>query len=329
VCYLEGKKTKIVIFMRHGESDWNYIFNKNKLLLLPRLVMGFIREACYFMFNERSVFIDSCLDDEGVHQANELKKFLWPSNITRVPGKSGVKDTLIQALKGEEGAISSVLVCSNLRRAIETGCIALWPRLSKKKPQDKTQERIQLHSALQEVTRNVDTNSLLTAKGQYPDSSVVEKSCPGFDSRKYLDVNSNSIVNKTISRRAHHSLEEFAGWCFERDEDIIVVSAGHSIWFRRFFAAFLPDKQDENHYAKKQKMKNCSVVAFNLTKGVRPGSAEEGYRIEKESITSLYLGFEKHSEETPNQLQLPIKKDDSANGEQASKSWFGFGWGKK
>merc|ERR1719162_1846543 len=35
-------ESKIIIFVRHGESDWNYIFNKNKLLLLPRLIMGAI-----------------------------------------------------------------------------------------------------------------------------------------------------------------------------------------------------------------------------------------------------------------------------------------------
>ena len=32
-----NKRTKKIIFIRHGESGWNEIFNKSKLLLLPRL----------------------------------------------------------------------------------------------------------------------------------------------------------------------------------------------------------------------------------------------------------------------------------------------------
>jgi len=303
----DGKQQKIVIFIRHGESDWNQIFNKNKLLLLPRLILGLIREACCFMFDD-SVFIDSGLNREGVQQAKDLQRHLWPPTARAPKGNNELEKQLFAALRGDEGAMSSVLVCSNLRRAVQTGCIALWPRLQKQKSQ-----KIQLHAALQEVTRNVDTNSLLTEQGQLPETGLIEKYCPAFDAKKHLDVHSNRTVNKKLSRRALGSLEEFAGWCFSREEDVIIVSAGHSIWFKRFFEVFLPGKDDKNHYAKKKKMKNCSVVAFNLTKGVRSRqSQEEGYRIEKDSITSLYLGFDKHKEGTPNRLQLPTKTDDDA-----------------
>merc|ERR1712072_692416 len=107
------------------------------------------------------------------------------------------------------------MVCSNLRRAIQTGCIALWPRLL------KTRNKIHVHNALQEGTRNVDTNSLLS-NGQFPDTAIIESCCPEFEANKYLDVTSNKVGNKGRKRRAYESMEEFAGWCFQRDEDIII-----------------------------------------------------------------------------------------------------------
>jgi broad specificity phosphatase PhoE len=282
-----------VIFIRHGESDWNLIFNKNKLLLLPRLIWGLIREACNYMF-DNSVFIDSPLSSEGVRQATDLQKALFDTSRRDRPK---LEQELINALRGEEGSLSSVLVCSNLRRAVQTGCIALWPRIADMNNGKSKPERILLHNALQEVTRNVDTHSLLTAKGQCPDTAVVKKVYPTFSAQKYLDVNPGdwNIANKKLSRRAHKSMEEFASWCFAREEDIIIVSAGHSIWFKKFFALYLPDKSDKEFFAKKRKMKNCAVVAFNLSEGER-SDGSTGYRIEKDSITSLHLGFDKQKD---------------------------------
>ena len=54
------RRYKTIVFIRHGESDWNEIFNKSKLLLFTRLIRGLFREAMLFM-SDHSVFIDSPL----------------------------------------------------------------------------------------------------------------------------------------------------------------------------------------------------------------------------------------------------------------------------
>merc|ERR1719329_303347 len=73
-------KTKTIIFIRHGESEWNEIFNKNKLLLLPRLLMGLLREALMFTVPDDSVFIDSGLSKAGIKRAKKLQDMLQSHN---------------------------------------------------------------------------------------------------------------------------------------------------------------------------------------------------------------------------------------------------------
>ena len=46
---------KQIIFICHGESDWNEIFNKEKLLLLPRLFFGILRECTKCLNSQDSV----------------------------------------------------------------------------------------------------------------------------------------------------------------------------------------------------------------------------------------------------------------------------------
>ena len=57
----------------------------------------------------------------------------------------------MNVLAGRGG--KSVVVTSNLQRAIETAAIALWGRLQ------RTGEQVHVLSDLQEVSRNVDTMS--------------------------------------------------------------------------------------------------------------------------------------------------------------------------
>lgn len=143
---------KTVIFIRHGESDWNEIFNKNKLLLLPRLIWGIVREVLYLP-TSHSVFIDSPLSKEGIGQAIGLRSMLRKHKASG-GGKNQRLDKLVATMNSEPEGMSSLLVSSNLRRAINTGCIAMWTRLM------KTKERIILLDSLQEMSRNVDTNAL-------------------------------------------------------------------------------------------------------------------------------------------------------------------------
>lgn len=61
------KRVKLV-FIRHGESDWNAVFNVGSKLTLPiRFARGLISEAL-MVFDQDSLFIDSPLSDIGIQQ---------------------------------------------------------------------------------------------------------------------------------------------------------------------------------------------------------------------------------------------------------------------
>merc|ERR1712204_108880 len=103
-------------------------------------------------------------------------------------------------------------------------------------------------------------------------------------------------------------MDEFAGWCFNRPEPVIIVTASHSLWARNFFKIYLPKSSE--HVAKVHKMVNCSTVAFTIEKGVMSYDSNQiGYRVDETSITPMYLGFEKVKCEMkePSKLKLPTK----------------------
>ncbi len=192
---VQPPRRKTIIFIRHGESDWNEIFNKNKLLLLPRLVWGVVRELLYIP-TSHSVFIDSPLSKHGIGQAASLRSFLsnYSANRDKQRANGGGApedeetrrlDTLVATMNGEPNGMPSVVVTSNLRRAIDTGCVALWNRIR------KTKEKIILLESLQEMSRNVDTNALAGAH-EYPETSVVQKALgPSFSPAAFLDAGQN------------------------------------------------------------------------------------------------------------------------------------------
>ena len=63
-----------IIWIRHGESNWNEIFNKSPMLLMPvRLLRGMFTEA---LMVADSIFFDSPLCKEGVEQAESLLHYL-------------------------------------------------------------------------------------------------------------------------------------------------------------------------------------------------------------------------------------------------------------
>lgn len=80
-------------------------------------------------------------------------------------------------------------------------------------------------------------------------------------------------------------IREFVRWTFSQEETKIVVS-GHSLYFRWFFRMHLP--HGLQHVAKKKKISNGGVVAFDLVQ-----DSEGRTMILPASITSVYLGFAK------------------------------------
>ena len=102
-----------------------------------------------------SSFLDSPLNIEGFEQAQELSRFLQKPSLSVALSK---EQQLISNIQSQSN-VSSVIVVSNLRRAIATTTVAFYPRLQ------QTNEKILILSSLQEISRNVDTYALSGVKG--------------------------------------------------------------------------------------------------------------------------------------------------------------------
>eukprot|EP00927_Polykrikos_kofoidii_P040440 TRINITY_DN34571_c0_g1_i1.p1 TRINITY_DN34571_c0_g1~~TRINITY_DN34571_c0_g1_i1.p1 ORF type:complete len:484 (+),score=84.27 TRINITY_DN34571_c0_g1_i1:63-1454(+) len=291
-------ESKTIIFIRHGESDWNMIFNTSKVMLLPRLLFGLLREL-FLLPSMNSVFVDSDLSSEGVAQARRLQRRIQEYDGE---GDDEFVSQAMCALRGDRDALSSVLVSSNLRRAVSTGCISLWQRISNKR------ERIILLPSLQEMSPNVDTASIAKPFSLPETSTLTSILGYSFVPSSYLDVKESS-GNKALSSRAHARMEAFAEWALKRPEPVIIVSAGHSLWYKNFFNVFIP--KHKAHPGKTHKIVNCGAVAFRLEKGVyRKHANQVGYRVDPESIAVLSGGFEK--------LQPGAYKTNSGNTRRVS-----------
>eukprot|EP00189_Rhodosorus_marinus_P011449 CAMPEP_0184746602 /NCGR_PEP_ID=MMETSP0315-20130426/9132_1 /TAXON_ID=101924 /ORGANISM="Rhodosorus marinus, Strain UTEX LB 2760" /LENGTH=356 /DNA_ID=CAMNT_0027219257 /DNA_START=91 /DNA_END=1161 /DNA_ORIENTATION=- len=257
------KIRKKIVFCRHGESEWNLVFNKGfGPSFLVRLSNALIREIMLIPTRD-SIFIDSSLSDEGLAQVAELRKFVSSPNapvFLREPN-------------------SSTLVTSNLRRAIETGSIAFQNRIA------KSSEQMRLLSSLQEMSRNVDASALAEA-GKIPDLTVVLANIDSkaFDPVKVYDATGNN-GNKPLKSNGLIRMKEFCDWSLHKQADnVIVVAGGHSLWFRNFFRAYLPERTD--YIGKNKKIVNCGVVSFDLVED------ESGcVMIDPNSLNELYGGY--------------------------------------
>jgi hypothetical protein len=273
--------TKTIIFMRHGESDWNDIFNKGfGPSIFVRLFGGFFRET-KLMITMDSVFLDSNLNHEGFDQAKELSKYLDSRPAACDPSEPEDLRSLYNVINGNGG--DSVIVSSNLRRAIATTTVAMWPRLQ------RTQEKIHILSNLQEISRNIDTKAL-AGRGVIPDLHRVGEYLPDptlFKPDELYDVTEN-LGNKTSYFNGIKRLKAFNDWAFKRSESAIVVG-GHSLWFKHYFQVYLPFSSD--HPAKTKKIVNSGVIALTLQRFADEHGTLLGYRVEPTSIKTLYGGF--------------------------------------
>lgn len=248
-----------VVFVRHGDSVWNSVVNRFGLGWPIRALRTLLTEAYFYLFSPNdSLIIDSPLSSRGIAQAKELADF-----IRRDQGKSVPVDPT-----------KSLIVTSNLRRAMETALIGLGPRVS------TTREKIVVDSALQEASRNVDALSFSTQprtiaptpingtakvvihhsnfnpalnNGQKSMSSNINVRTDTFIEHVLAGVDGVAPKNNKASLKPE---AEGAGPLKE------VVVVGHSLWFKRFFDRFLPSTS--THISRKKKMQNCAVVAFDL-----------------------------------------------------------------
>ena len=247
-------------------------------------------EELLLIFKLDSKFLDSPLNQEGIDQAMELRRFLQSnvhpelkSNTTTTSNSSIPKD-IFEIIRGDKPG--SVVVCSTLRRALSTTTIALWPRL------DKSSEKIIVLSSLQEISRNIDTRALSNPKevADLPFSRIIGccQHSDGhlFQPEQIFDPTEN-FGNKTLSFTGIRRLKAFNEWIFQRNESVI-IAGGHSLWFKNYFQTFMPHKSI--HDAKTKKITNSGVVSFT----VQYGEGSDGtdiYRVDPDSIQVLYGGF--------------------------------------
>uniref|UniRef100_A0A061RFY4 Uncharacterized protein n=1 Tax=Tetraselmis sp. GSL018 TaxID=582737 RepID=A0A061RFY4_9CHLO len=266
---------KLLVFIRHGESDWNEVFNRGfGPTFFVRLVKAIYREMLLLVTSD-SVFIDSSLSPLGVAQARDLLSFLDQ------PATPADNADLHALLRGENSVTSSVVVSSNLRRALATAAIGLQPRLK------ETKERVLISSDLQEISFNLDANALAPPL-EVPDlHAIAPEMWASFQPSELFDPGLNS-GNKPIFGNGLQRMHNFCEFVFSREEDA-VIAVGHSLYFRSFFRTFLPFGSD--HEAKRRKMANAGAVAFELSRARHEGRPV--YRIDPASISVVYGGFAK------------------------------------
>lgn len=257
---LASPSKKRVIFVRHGESEWNLIFNKGSKLLLPfKAAAGLAREASLFArLDGDSVLYDSPLNQQGLEQAQEVAAWLR-EHPDALPEKA-------------------LIVSSNLRRALQTVVIALQDRLLASEPR----ALVHVLSCLQEVSTNVDTVSILP-----PGAAPVLPRVPELlQTPEAFDVSYNA-GNKPLRGTGQTRIRDFCDYCFQADHDTIIVGC-HSLWARFFFQELLPNHV--THVAKTTKIANGGIVACDLLAGTFQGN--HSYVVDPDSIDVIYKGFD-------------------------------------
>eukprot|EP00123_Amoebidium_parasiticum_P001506 comp12615_c0_seq1/m.7652 comp12615_c0_seq1/g.7652 ORF comp12615_c0_seq1/g.7652 comp12615_c0_seq1/m.7652 type:complete len:354 (-) comp12615_c0_seq1:394-1455(-) len=274
-------RTKTIIFVRHGESDWNEVFNRGfGPSFIVRLVKALAREGMYLITRD-SLFFDSPLSELGMRQAKELQDFLAKPFDEKLDDEG---KAIINGQRDTEKE-KSLLVAANLRRAIATATLVLQDRLQ------RTSEKLLILSALQEISRNVDTIALALPH-TVPDMHGLEKHLwAGFDAETVYDTQYNYGTKSVMKSNGMARMKAFCDFCFERKEQTIIVGGGHSLYFREFFRTFLPFTF--NHDAKNKKMVNCGAVRFTLSQMTTTVNATPttAYRIDPNTLKVIYGGF--------------------------------------
>lgn len=269
------KRSKQVIFVRHGESQWNTVFNRGLNGTFPARLGSALQKEAQMFPTLNSVFVDSPLSTLGAEQATDLQNYV-----------ESIPDGDLAMLLKNGGDGKSVLASSNLRRALSTMTIGFWQRMK------RTQEKIHILSSLQEITFNVD--GLALAK-PYTSPILADEEIAAlsgttradFNPDRYYDCKDNA-GDKPVRGQGITRMLEFCKWCFDRDEPTI-IAGGHSFYFRFFFQTFLPEAS--MHISKKAKMANGCVVSFTLWEGEDPNGGT-GYMVDESTIKVLHNNFE-------------------------------------
>ncbi|SPJ12493.1 conserved Plasmodium protein, unknown function [Plasmodium sp. DRC-Itaito] len=142
----------------------------------------------------------------------------------------------------------SVLLCSDLRRTISSCFISFYNRIN------KYNEDIYVLNSLQEISRNPDCVPLMKYYNKYVTTDI----------EKFLHKDVEKLFKKNIKFNKNFTRNSFLDtldYIFNHEKNIFIIF-GHSLWFLHFFKYFLK----ESHKAKTNKLKNASVLVFNIFK---------------------------------------------------------------
>lgn len=283
--------TKRFIFVRHGESDWNSIFNKGISGIFKNLVPCLFKELRQWSDPSNSTFLDSPLNQEGIEQAHGLKEFLKsryntdPASLTN--DKEKKRQEIIDIINGKTG--SSIVCASNLRRAIATTTVGLWGRIEHGK------EKIWISSHLQEISPNVDTRALAGANqiADLPFERINEickfadgkQESVGSNRELAFDCSQNS-GNKSNINPGKKRMQDFGDWAFDQRKEDTIIIGGHSLWFRYFFDTYLP--HDSTFFLRKDKIPNSAVYSLQI-QCATGGDGRKTYLIDESSVMEIYV----------------------------------------
>ncbi|KJP88491.1 hypothetical protein AK88_01770 [Plasmodium fragile] len=169
---------------------------------------------------------------------------------------------------------NSVVLCSDLRRAIISCFIAMQDRFATSK------ENVYMLKSLQELSRNVDSITLFNFYHKYVTPTK----------KNYVSEDVNTMIKQQVkmTETTHgRRFQDTLSYIFSDTNNIFIIF-GHSLWFLSFFRSFLKPP----HTARNHKMRNSAVVVFNLSK-YEDEKGKEQYEIDPDSVTVIFKGFEK------------------------------------
>lgn len=259
------------------------------------MIKALLTEAYFFVSGKdsQSWFFDSALSTKGVAQIEGLRKFLQKEKMRLGSGNilDGREETAIRELLNVGQAKgNSMVVSSNLRRAISTAAIGLSDRFAAAHAGDD----ILLLPSLQEISFNPDAQTILPPRGvAHP--TWCDMSIPGVPVDKFSKLIDTQYHtgNKALDSTGLIRLNQFVSDVFSSkcDKDVI-VAVGHSLFFRSFFQLFLP--RSVEHISKKKKLVNGGTVMVTLGE-VTLEDGKKVYMIDPKSIVVVYGGFGKHT----------------------------------
>lgn len=270
-----------IIMIRHGESMWNETFNGSKMPLFfaGRVVKAVLYEMYLLATGCDSWFYDSPLNSLGHTQCTQFAE--------------GIKGTPTDPVTAEDFAIlngestkQSVIVSSNLRRAMSTVLIGLQSRLA------RTEERVLILPQLQEISRNIDTMSI-SAPHTAPVLAFNEEDSKVIDFKHGyatgFDVSANT-GNKTVEANGLQRIQTFAKWAFDQPAEA-VIAGGHSLYFKHFMRTYLPAARSGlTKLATEKKISNGGAVSCDLLRKVAPDGSVV-YKLDPASLRIVFGGF--------------------------------------